>query len=164
MARTDMGDQGLPGWRFSIKEVSSGHWRVEGRHEDGRSVSCDDADERAALRACAEDARGLAPGRPDREQAREHIVSEAVSEAVRIAVSAGNAVKVVSSEWKPKQVVFMAEPLSADVRTAIAAARPDLEHYVSERTPHNPADEGFVSRADDVVISFPKAGESLRWY
>jgi hypothetical protein len=87
------------------------------------------------------------------------IGSQAVTRAVEIAVRAGNAVKLVSADWLPKRVVFMAEPLDGSVREAIIAACPDLEHYKAERTPHNPADEGFVSHADNVVVSFPLAGE-----
>jgi hypothetical protein len=83
------------------------------------------------------------------------ILSRDVAKAVEIAVSAGNAVKLVSADWRPRQVAFMAEPLDATVRDAITQACPELEHYISGRTPHNPADEGFVSRADNVVVSFP---------
>jgi|SRR6185312_15796933 len=92
------------------------------------------------------------------------IASQDVGKAVEIAVGAGNAVKLVSVDWKPRQVVFMAEPLDAAVRATIMKACPGLEHYVTERTPHNPADEGFVSRADNAAVSFPKAGEERRWF
>jgi hypothetical protein len=49
----------LPGWRFSLREMSYGAWEAEGRHVDGRSVSRTGSDEAVLLRECIEDARML---------------------------------------------------------------------------------------------------------
>jgi hypothetical protein len=57
MAISQQGDQGLPGWNFTLEEVSYGAWRAEGRHNDGRSVSRMGSDELALLRECAVEAR-----------------------------------------------------------------------------------------------------------
>ncbi|QCI68756.1 hypothetical protein [Phreatobacter stygius] len=92
------------------------------------------------------------------------IASAAIRRVVDIATGAGNRVKAVSTDWDVKQVVFMAEPLTSAVRAAILREIGGLEHYSNDRTPHDPADEGFVSKADDVMVSFPQAGETFRWY
>ncbi len=92
------------------------------------------------------------------------IASETIREAVRIAVAAGNSLKVLSTEWKPKQVAFMDRPISPETRSEILSALPGLEHTVTEPTPHNPATETFVDRANDVAVAFPAQGERRRWY
>ncbi len=92
------------------------------------------------------------------------IVSEAIREAVQIAVAAGNSLKALSTDWKPKQVAFMERAISAETRFEILAALPNLEHTVSAPTPHNPATETFADRANDVVLAFPTEGERRRWY
>lgn len=92
------------------------------------------------------------------------IASETIREAVLLAVSAGNSLKVISTEWKPKQVAFMERAISSETRSAILAALPGLEHNVTEPTPHNPATETFVDRANDVAVAFPVQGERRRWY
>ena len=63
MAATEIPDQGLPGWRFTLEEVSMGAYRVEGHHADGRSVSRYGSDEKALLAECVQDAKGLAERR-----------------------------------------------------------------------------------------------------
>jgi len=65
MAKVTAPDQGLPGWRFTIEEMSYGHWRAEGLHQDGRSVARDGSDELALLAECVADARKL----PERRHA-----------------------------------------------------------------------------------------------
>jgi hypothetical protein len=92
------------------------------------------------------------------------IESAAIRRVVAIANGFGLSVKLISTEWRPRQVVFMSAPIGADLRAALDRETLGLEHYVHAATPHDPADEGFVSRADDVAISFPIAGESRRWY
>jgi hypothetical protein len=92
------------------------------------------------------------------------IASEPIRKAVLLAVSAGNGLKVISTEWKLRQVAFMDRALSSETRSAILAALPDLEHTVSEPTPHNPATETFVDRVNDVAVAFPAQGEQRRWY
>lgn len=92
------------------------------------------------------------------------ILSTAINRVVEIVGSEGNQVKVVSGDWKPRQVVFMSEPLSSEAKKRITAELPQLVSYREERTPHNPADEGFVDREEDVAISFPIAGERRRWH
>ena len=83
------------------------------------------------------------------------IASTVLAQAVEIAIAEGNTILDVSTTWDPKQVVFMKEPLSPEARAEILASFPSLDRVVSPRTPHNPADEMLVSRADDVVVSFP---------
>jgi len=58
MVKSLMPNQGVSGWRFTLEEVSNGHWRAEGRHDDGRSVSREGSEEMALLAECVEDARG----------------------------------------------------------------------------------------------------------
>lgn len=59
MAIEDLGDQGLPGWTFSMDEVSAGVWRVRGWHLDGRSVERTGTEESLLLKECVEDAKRL---------------------------------------------------------------------------------------------------------
>jgi hypothetical protein len=49
----------LPGWRFSLREISNGCWQAEGRHTDGRSVSRVGSDESELMKECMRDARHL---------------------------------------------------------------------------------------------------------
>lgn len=92
------------------------------------------------------------------------IISPAIREAVRIAIVAGNKLKAVSSEWKPKQAVFMDQPINSATRSQIMSALPGLEHVITDGTPHNPASETFIDRDSDTVVAFPAPGEKRRWY
>lgn len=92
------------------------------------------------------------------------IASAAIQRVVEIAGREGNEVEVVSSDWDPKQIVFMSGPLTDRVREAVALQLPQLQHFKTDKTPHNPADEGYVDREADMVISFPVGGEDRRWY
>lgn len=92
------------------------------------------------------------------------IASMTIREAVLLAVAAGNSLKVVSSDWKPKQVAFMERAISSETRSAILVSYPDLEHLFTGPTPHNPATESFVDRANDVAVAFPLQGELRRWF
>jgi len=56
---TAITDPDLPGWHFSLSEVSNGVWRADGQHTDGRSVSRMGTDETQVLKDCMEDARQL---------------------------------------------------------------------------------------------------------
>jgi hypothetical protein len=88
------------------------------------------------------------------------VLSSAIARAIEIVGSEGNGVASLSDGFsKRRQVVFMSQPLSPSGKTAIARELPQLRHYRSERTPHNPADEGFADDGCDVVISFPIADE-----
>lgn len=50
----------LPGWSFTMQEVSSNCWRINGKHTDGRSVGrVGGGDEKALLAECIADARSL---------------------------------------------------------------------------------------------------------
>ena len=49
----------LPGWRFSLMEVSMCVYQAEGRHVDGRSVSRMGHDSPTLIREKIEDARSL---------------------------------------------------------------------------------------------------------
>jgi hypothetical protein len=80
-----------------------------------------------------------------------------IDQAVQIAVAAGNTVKEISEGWsKVQQVVHMAERMPASVRDEIQRQVPALRYWSSERTPHNPAEDGFICDAYHVGISFPK--------
>ena len=92
------------------------------------------------------------------------ILSEAVGKAIEIAALHGVEVKVTSADWKPKQVVFMSEPITASLKDAITLDLPMLEHFLDEGSPHNPASEGFADPAEDVVVIFPTANDSRRWF
>ena len=92
------------------------------------------------------------------------IVSEEIAEIARIAVNAGNMVKVISGDWKPRQVVFMDKPLAPATKALIVRSFPRVELFSSAATPHNPATEGFIDRVSDVAIEFPALGEARRWY
>ncbi|MDB5678917.1 hypothetical protein [Sphingomonas bacterium] len=92
------------------------------------------------------------------------ISSEMIEGIANLAIGAGNVVKAISSEWKPKQVVFMDQPISPALNAEIIAKFPSAEAFDTEATPHNPATEGVVNRSADVVIAFPTACEQRRWY
>ena len=92
------------------------------------------------------------------------ILSDLIVRITVVATEAGNAVKVISDEWKPKQVVFMERPLSAATKSQITEQLPEAESFSSAATPHNPATEGFIDRGADVVIVFPADGGPRRWY
>jgi hypothetical protein len=80
-----------------------------------------------------------------------------IDRAMQIAIASGNAVKEISEGWsKVQQVVHMSERMPASVRDEIQRQVPTLRYWSSERTPHNPAEEGFVCDAYHVGISFPK--------
>jgi hypothetical protein len=59
MDTNEIEDPRAPGWRFRIKEVSAGAYRVDGYHTDGRSISRVGGDPEAALSDCVEDAQAL---------------------------------------------------------------------------------------------------------
>jgi hypothetical protein len=81
-----------------------------------------------------------------------------INHAVAIATAAGYMVKEVSSGWsKVDQVVYMSGNLTADVRQAIEKEEPSLRYWSTNRTPHNPAEEGFTCDDYKVAMSFPKS-------
>lgn len=92
------------------------------------------------------------------------VLSEHIRDAMRVALAAGNQLTIISSEWKPRLVVFMDRPLSQTTKAQISGSHPNLEHFASDPTPHNPATEGFIDRLADEVLSFPAHGELRRWY
>jgi hypothetical protein len=96
--------------------------------------------------------------------AQDDVLSDPVRDAMRIALEAGNRLTVISSDWKPRQVVFMDRPISPTTKAEIQSAHPQLEHFASDPTPHNPATEGFIDHEADMVLSFPAHGEQRRWY
>jgi hypothetical protein len=46
----------LPGWKFSITEVSNNAYRIDGRDTAGRSISRTGINEDELMRACIQDA------------------------------------------------------------------------------------------------------------
>lgn len=86
------------------------------------------------------------------------ILSPNIERAVRIAEQAGNSVSELSEGWsKVRQVVQMAGPLTAAVRSSIESQVPSLRYWSTKRTPHNPAGEGYICEECGVGISFPTA-------
>ena len=55
----------LPGWRFSLEEISNGAWRAQGQHADGRSVSRTSSDVTVLIREVVDDAKYLAQRRDE---------------------------------------------------------------------------------------------------
>jgi hypothetical protein len=49
----------LPGWRFTLTEISFGVFRAEGFHDDGRTVSRMGHDVPLLIKEAAKDARNL---------------------------------------------------------------------------------------------------------
>ncbi|MBB5407661.1 hypothetical protein HDG34_001593 [Paraburkholderia sp. HC6.4b] len=86
------------------------------------------------------------------------ILSPHIDHAVQIAVAAGNSVKEVSEGWsKVRQVVHMTSRMSEAVRNDIQSQIPSLRYWSSDRTPHNPAEDGFICEEYQVGLSFPRA-------
>jgi hypothetical protein len=82
--------------------------------------------------------------------------SEAIDEAVSKALLDGNTVEGISTGWeKAKEVVHMRMPLSGRLRMDIEEDH-RLRHWVTERTPHNKAQEGYTDDSTKVVILFPR--------
>jgi len=80
-----------------------------------------------------------------------------VDHAVQLAIAAGNSVKEISEGWsKVQQVVHMTSRLTADLRKEIERQEPTLRYWSAERTPHNPAEEGFLCEVYAVGLSFPR--------
>jgi len=50
-----------PGWIFCVREVSYGHYYIEGRDAAGRSISRHGSDYDALLKQGIEDARSICP-------------------------------------------------------------------------------------------------------
>jgi hypothetical protein len=85
------------------------------------------------------------------------IKSPHIARAVQIAIVAGNTVKEISEGWsKIQQVVHMTDRLPSVVCDEIQRQIPTLRYRSSDKTPHNPAEEGFVCDEYGVGISFPK--------
>ena len=92
------------------------------------------------------------------------VLSAAVARAIEIVGLEGNDIASLSGGFsKQRQFIFMRQPLSPGSMSAIARDLPQLRHYRTERTPHNPADEGFADDECSVVISFPIEAETSRW-
>lgn len=85
------------------------------------------------------------------------IKSPHIDRAVQIATGTGNSVREITEGWsKVQQVVHMAGPLTIDVKHDIQRQIPSLRYWSAERTPHNPAEEGFICDEYQVGMSFPK--------
>ena len=85
------------------------------------------------------------------------INSQNIIHAVQIAIDAGNSVKEISEGWlKVQQVIYMKYRLTSVVRKKIALEEPTLRYWISERTPHSPAEEGFICDQHHVGLSFPE--------
>jgi len=85
------------------------------------------------------------------------IKSPHIDRAVQIAIGAGNPVKEISEGWsKVQQVVHMTNRLTLAVRDEIQRQEPSLRYWSANRTPHNPAEEGFICDTYQVGLSFPR--------
>ena len=85
------------------------------------------------------------------------IKSLGIDRAVQIAIEAGNSIKEISEGWSDvQQVVCMENGLTAAVRNDIRRHVPTLQYWSTDRTPHNPAEEGFICNAYKVGLSFPR--------
>ena len=86
------------------------------------------------------------------------IKSPHIEHAVQIAIGAGNSIKEVSEGWsRVQQVVHMSSKLTISLRDEIQLQEPSLQYWSVERTPHNPAEEGFICDECQVGLSFPRA-------
>lgn len=84
------------------------------------------------------------------------IKSPDIDRAVQIAIEAGSSIKEITEGWSNvQQVVYMANGLTGAVRDDIQRHVPTLYYWSTKRTPHNPAEEGFVCNTYKVGLSFP---------
>ena len=85
------------------------------------------------------------------------IKSPHIERAVQIATNAANSIKEISEGWsKVQQVVHMTGKLTLAVRNEIQQQVPSLRYWSANRTPHNPAEEGFICDTYQVGLSFPR--------
>lgn len=85
------------------------------------------------------------------------IKSLGIDRAVQIAIGAGNSIKEISEGLSDvQQVVCMENGLTAAVRNDIQRHVPTLQCWSTDRTPHNPAEEGFICNTYKVGLSFPR--------
>jgi hypothetical protein len=83
--------------------------------------------------------------------------SKSINRALLIANKDGNTIKEISSGWsKVKQVVHVTHKLTPFVRKEIERDSPGLRYWISEGTPHNAPEEGYISDEDQIAISFPR--------
>jgi len=79
-----------------------------------------------------------------------------IEDLIQIVNLSHSDIKDVSKGWsKVKQVVHMKKKLSNGQREKIAEEKPSLNHWVSKKTPHNPAEEGYTCNSCNVAIAFP---------
>ncbi|GMQ38089.1 hypothetical protein EAI6_23410 [Enterobacter asburiae] len=50
----------------------------------------------------------------------------------------------------------MAKELTENVRVLIEASEPSLRYWHTDRTPHNPPEEGFICDKHKIAITFPR--------
>lgn len=80
-----------------------------------------------------------------------------IDHAIDFAKRKGNSINEIVDGWsKVEQVIYMSSPLSNEVRQLIETSEPSLRYWNAERTPHNPAEEGFICDEYKVGITFPK--------
>ncbi|MFC5742471.1 hypothetical protein [Dyella tabacisoli] len=85
-----------------------------------------------------------------------NIISDAVRQAVNLAMADGNSVDDISDGWtKVRQVVRMHLPLTDQVKNSISKEIPSLVYWFASETPHDAPSEGYISEVDLVGISFP---------
>jgi hypothetical protein len=85
------------------------------------------------------------------------IKSPHIELAVRVAVDAGNIVKEVCEGWtKVEKVVYMKKSLTEPVRHDIQQLVPSLRYFITEKTPHNLAEDGFMCDEYKMALAFPR--------
>ncbi len=83
--------------------------------------------------------------------------SSSIEKALKIAIDSGNSISDISENWSEvNQVVYMSKELTNSIREKIKSQVPLLDYWSIERTPHNPAEEGFICKLFKIAISFPK--------
>lgn len=88
--------------------------------------------------------------------------SKSINNAINLSIQRGHTIKDISHSWsKLDTVVYFSHSMSSALKEAIYKTEPSLHFYSTEGTPHNSADEGFISDADKVAISFPKGKVKL---
>lgn len=79
-----------------------------------------------------------------------------INRAVELAVLSGNSIQNMITGWSEVNgAVYMEKKLTDNIRSLIAVLEPSLRYWHTDRTPHNPSEEGFICDTHKVAIIFP---------
>lgn len=82
-------------------------------------------------------------------------VSPHINGAIRLALAAGYSIKETSDAWSAiKLVVYMNAELTSTLRGDIQSTLPSLRYWITDRTAHYAAEEGFVCDEYQVGLTF----------